>query len=350
MATISAVCIHTIFRFTADVSNLASNAVESSEIKLSNLNWKVKLQKASIGDNSKEVLGVSLVAEIDDKTMDWSCEAQTTFKLLRTDGKLDQSIVKYLPKRKFSNEEPSHGFDEFIDWNEFLEQFVDRNKAIFNVEISAEPSIRSRGLDIDRNYAKYRVMIEHIDELSNPGSFSPETIVRGIRWTINARKNGDKCSLYLYADERDMDMNWFYEVDATFRLLPFDEDDQPIERSFTRKFCHGMSSRGFSEFVTWAKFVDKRYTQGHRAIIEVELKMKDAEPRWKISDYKLSKENSLLLCIICLECFSSGNIFSTKCGHLFCKPCFDKTLEQRKTCPNCNAPTSADELHPIFFA
>lgn len=63
MATMSDSCFHTAFRFTADVSNLASNAVKSSVFELSNVDWKVKLlQMASNEDNSKKFLGVHLVS------------------------------------------------------------------------------------------------------------------------------------------------------------------------------------------------------------------------------------------------------------------------------------------------
>lgn len=70
MATTSDWCNHTIHRFTADVSNLASTAVESSVIKLSNVNWKVRLsQTASNKKNNKRVLAVHLVSEFDDKAV-----------------------------------------------------------------------------------------------------------------------------------------------------------------------------------------------------------------------------------------------------------------------------------------
>lgn len=360
MTTASDSDFHTIFRFVVDVSNLASNAVESSEVGLSNVNWKVKLQKVSIEENNKNILGVHLVSGFGDKTVDWSCEAQATFKLLRNDGKLDQSIVKYLPKQKFCNDERSHGFDEFVDWNEFLEHFASKNKAIFMVEISTEPSIQtnrpSQFVDrvqfVEREFARFRVTFEHVDKLTSAGSFSSQYIVRGINWKIKVEKVADKLGLFLYGAEKDMDMNWLYEAEATFRLIPFDEDAKPLERSIAQKFHCGLSNWGFSGFLSWTDFMDekKKYVEDNRAIVVVELKVNEPEPRWKIADFKLSKENSLLLCIICLECFSSGNIFSTKCGHLFCKPCFDKTIEKRKTCPNCNAPTDANELHPIFFA
>lgn len=125
MASTSICSFHTIFGFTVNVTDLASQPIESPEVKLSNINWKVKLKKKS--NDRKNKLGIFLVSNFDDNTVKWSCGAQATFKLLPNDNdELKQSIVKYLPKQKFSNEKRSHGYGKFVQWKKFLKHFVNK--------------------------------------------------------------------------------------------------------------------------------------------------------------------------------------------------------------------------------
>lgn len=125
MASTSICSFHTIFGFTVNVTDLASQPIKSPEVTLSNINWKVKLKKKS--NDRKNKLGIFLVSNFDDNTVKWSCGAQATFKLLSNDNdELKQSIVKYLPKQKFSNEKRSHGYGKFVQWKKFLKHFVNK--------------------------------------------------------------------------------------------------------------------------------------------------------------------------------------------------------------------------------
>lgn len=349
MASTSICSFHTIFRFTVDVTKLSSEPIESSEVKLSNIDWKVKLEKSNENSNK---LGIYLVSKLDENADNWSCEAQATFKLLPNDmDKMEQSIVKYLSKKKFSNYKRSHGFHEFVEWNEFLEHFVnEENVASFEVEISTEPSMRTiKRLGVDQKYAKFRVIVEDVSKLD--ACFSPETVVRGIRWKLLTRKKAENLSAFLWAENDDIGVDWSYKVEFSLELTSFDENIPSKKIKLTHRYRRETNDWGYDKFLSWTDFTDTKnnYVQNDRARFIVEMKVDEPEPQWKIGEYKLSKENSLLLCIVCLECFTSGNIFATKCGHLFCKPCFDKTIEQRQVCPKCNAPSSADEIRPIFF-
>lgn len=298
MANSTLCCYDANFRFTVDIKKLASKSVTSSEIRLSGVNWKVKVEKKSIKKFKKKVLGIYLMSEFDDKSKGWSCGAQAAFKLLpKDDDKMEQSIVKYLPRQKFTNDERSHGFNEFIQWNAFLEDFVDKNKnkAIFEIEISTEPSIRTIGLDVDQKYGKFRVNVKNIDKLGRCDS--PKTVVRGIKWWLCTKKDDDKLSLYLYADGNDLNINCFCEVEATFQLLSFDKKVAPVKKSLTQEFpFYGSNwNWGYKEFLKWSDFIsaDNSYVRNNTAIVDVEIKVNEPKPQWKIGDYNLSKENSL---------------------------------------------------------
>lgn len=347
MASATSCCFGSIFRFTFDISQFDTKPIESSEIRLSDVNWKIQLRKKSTDDGSKIVLGVYLVSTFDDSAANLSCEAQAAFKLLRNDNEIDQSIVKYLRKQQFSNLKQSHGFDEFIDWDDFLAHFVSESKAIFKVEISAEPLHRLTEMNIEQEYAKLHVLVKPVSELES--CFSPVIIVRGIKWKVLTKKNDDDLAIFLCADKLDMGKNWFYKVDCTFQLLSLDETDNGIKKVTTTNFHYDADDWGYLHFAKWSDFTSQRFTFANKANFLIEFKVHEPKPLWKLDKPNLSNANSSLQCCVCFECFTTGNISTIKCGHLFCVPCFTKSIKVRKVCPMCTVPTNANELHPIFF-
>lgn len=348
MATSTSCCCGTIFRFSVDVSQLATNSIESSEIQLSDVNWKIQLRKNQTDDGGKAVLGVYLVSAFDATNL--SCEAQATFKLLRNDNQIDQSIVKYLQKQKFSYHKKSHGFDEFIEWDNFLAHFVSEGKAVLKVEISAEPLHRlTAELNIEQEYAKLHVSVENVTELES--CLSPGIVVRGIKWHVFIRKKEDYLDIFLRANKPDLSKNWFYKVDCTFQLLSLEENDSGIKKITRANFHSELDDWGFKRFLEWSVFTSPRFTSipDNKANFLIEFTVHEPKPLWTLDKLKLSNANSSLQCSVCFECFTSGNISTIKCGHLFCEPCFAKSIEERKLCPSCKVPTDANELHPIFF-
>lgn len=347
MANATSSCFGTIFRFTVDVSNLASNPIESSEIQVNNVNWKIKLRKNTVDDGGTEALGIYLVSPFNHNTANSTCEAQAAFKLLRNDDQSDQSVVKYLRKQTFSNINRSHGFDDFIDWNDFHAHFVNEGKAILKVEISAEPIYRATEMNIEQEYAKIHVLLEKANELQS--CYSPVTVVRGIKWKLLIEKRDDALAIFLQADKMDMCKNWFYDVECTFELLSIEEENDGMKRMTRTDYHYDKDDWGFAHFIQWEDFTT-RYTYADQANFVVEFKVHEPRPLWKLNSFNLSKANSLLQCAVCLECFSTGEISTIKCGHLFCEPCFIKSTRDQQLCPVCKVPTSANDLHPIFFS
>ncbi len=62
-------------------------------------------------------------------------------------------------------------------------------------------------------------------------------------------------------------------------------------------------------------------------------------------------------CKICLDSFTwikkkGGEIYSTNCGHLFCKGCIHNHLQNSRSnsrCPICRKAISTDTIHPIYL-
>lgn len=283
----------------------------------------------------------------------WSCEAQAAFKLLHKEGRNDKSIVKYLPKHKFGHGNLCNGFEDFISWNAFLEDHVSNNEAIFEIEISTNPLNLNYRSGVDQTYTKFRVIMNDVSIAQC--YYSPKIVLRGIEWWIFIiqEMNGD-LSLCLSANTKQMISNWSYKASAIFRLLSYDDEIAPLERRIeTAEFRHEMDScYGLYEFIRWPELADvhKQYVLGDQGILEVELNVNEPTPLWDIGRCSLSKSNSMLQCCVCYDCFASGEIYSTKCGHLYCIPCFAKSVDGKPFCSVCNKPTSSVELHPVYFS
>eukprot|EP00770_Monocercomonoides_exilis_P012758 MONOS_12702.1-p1 / transcript=MONOS_12702.1 / gene=MONOS_12702 / organism=Monocercomonoides_exilis_PA203 / gene_product=unspecified product / transcript_product=unspecified product / location=Mono_scaffold00721:7722-8565(+) / protein_length=176 / sequence_SO=supercontig / SO=protein_coding / is_pseudo=false len=63
------------------------------------------------------------------------------------------------------------------------------------------------------------------------------------------------------------------------------------------------------------------------------------------NDDKTERNNCSFKCIICFDVPSDPVL--TQCGHLYCWNCLMEWLENRKTCPLCNASCNINEIVPI---
>lgn len=353
MAKATLTQIGSVFRFTVNTENINSNCVYSPEFEMSGLKWKVKLNKKLIAGSEEALLAVHLETVFSKDTMKWSCDAEAAFKLLRTEGPPEISVVKHLSKSTFDVDNLSHGVHDFMQWDTFLKNFATDNSATLEVGISTSPLKRKREKDQEIIKISAKVLVEICDAKKLEICFSPQTVLQGIRWKFECRKEGEFLAVFMNGDLNDMDINWSYKTHATFTLLTFDKNVEPCVRRFVHEFGRASySSWGYKDFLKWADFVDetKQYISPHgKANILVEFKVEPPEPKWKLQRSTLVKTSSSLECCICFESFTSGSIFSIECGHLFCKPCFDKAIERSSLCPTCQSTATSSQLRPIFF-
>lgn len=342
-------CVSTVFRYKANVPNSTATCIESPKFKLSDVNWRIKLCKTQTAERT--ALGIYLISSLDENMEEWSCEAKAMFKLLPKNDQTDRSIVKFLVKQKFGHANSSQGFDEFIDWKEFLEHYVSGNEAEFEIAVSANPLNRNVSPNLDQTYSKLRLRVDDVSELEDEQCYSPEVIVRGIKWRFLVKKMDDYLAVFLSSDSLDLHKNWSYKVDATFRLLSFDENVGEKSLVISHRFNYREFDWGFNHFLSWSEFTDKRkrYVVQDTANFELEFAVDEPKPLWEIDEYQMKTGNSSLHCSVCLELFSTGQIYSTRCGHLFCQPCFKNSIEGNEVCPMCKTPSKIAELHPIYF-
>lgn len=228
--------------------------------------------------------------------VEWSREAQATFKLLRTDGDSDKSVVKCLPRKTFENQYLSHGIDDFIEWDEFLKHHAPL--VTFEINISASPLTPKRNtiqkmIPISR---KMLFVIERPREMKNmEKKISSKIVVQGIRWRVSVMKEGEYLTVFLYGYYNDMDANWCYKVNARFTLLGKSDLDSKEVAEYER----GNNCMGLPQFLKWSEFVDgtKGYIKGRKAEIIVEIKGVDREPKWRLQCPTPLKTSSSFECI-----------------------------------------------------
>lgn len=351
MATLKLNDIGTVFLLKVNTEILNKTCEYSFEIELNNVKWKVKFcKKSTDGDANIQALAVYLVAAFDKSEMEWSCDAQAVFKLFQKDGRAVNCVVKDLSKKTFDKRNPCHGIDDFIKWDDFLQNHVNENQAKFEIEISTGVLERkSMALhDMERVSAQFHVAIEGASKLTN--CFSSEVVLQGVRWKVSCTKSGEFLVVYLSGNEDDIDSNWSYNVAAKFTLMSFKSDIKPISYKFVHEYGADFDW-GYPKFLKWSEFIDenKKYVSRDKANLFVEMKVEQPKPIWNIQRLALPAAGVTFECCLCLDSFSSGKIFSTKCGHLFCKPCFEKSIENRNVCPTCQTATSSTDLHPIYF-
>lgn len=270
-----------VSNFTLNViDDMQSKMVELPELRFSDVNWKIRLVKKSIGDNTKlDVISIYLVSYISDNTVKWSCEARAVFKLLQIKNDIENSsIVKYLPKQLFTNDFCVHGIENFIEWNQFIEHYVFAQKAFFEIEIYANPSLR--GFPIQEIGSVFRFMITNVSSFVT--SRSADVRLQGIRWHVRVQKQCNHLAVYLCAQEDDLDLNWCWNVTATFKLMSF-ERDEPVKKSFHQVYRWGVISWG-TNLIKRDDFVDRNqhYVVNDSAIIFCELRVHPAKPMWQI--------------------------------------------------------------------
>lgn len=356
MASTNLNCLETVFRFKLNINSLETGDIFSPELNLSKLSWKVKVCKRLTSENSDDVnvVDVFLVCEppSDIGIEKWSCRVRAVFKLLSL-ASSEKELTKVFSNKEFNNNCLSHGISEFCSWPDLLESqnhHVQENDVTFEVEILTSPLNCIKMMAMEQMSTKLRVIVENVSKLGN--TYSPEVIVRSIRWKIQTRKEDEHFAVYLWAVEDDMDINWCWEVEYSFKLMSFNSKIEPVDCKTTSDiFRWGTPSWGYGKLIKWPEFMDpkKRFVRNDTVIIEVKFTVNPPKPLWEC-EKSPTKVVSALECSICFENFCGREIAATKCGHIFCSKCINRSIEDRQKCPMCNAVAVIADLRPIFFS
>lgn len=129
---------------------------------------------------------------------------------------------------------------------------------------------------------------EHCLSLRIPGInqlksiWSPEMSIHGIRWNVILRKetdDNDKASLGVHLHcAKDVSSNWSLAGSASFKLLPFSKDINPLEYHISPTvFDSSHNTVGESEFISWNDLFDgaKHYVKNDAIQLQINVTAED---------------------------------------------------------------------------
>lgn len=242
---------------------------ESPQFLQHHMTWKLKVCVDGIFD---KYVNVQLVSVFNENTEDWTCKAAAKIKALSNGHNNDYE--QELDFIEFTKANSMHGFEEFILWKDFrVKDYVKNNVATFDVRILTKPPDRIPGIQHTSTTFRMRLLdLKNLDDLR-----SEEVIIRGIRWQIRTMKINDHLGVFLYANEDDMDLEYSWEVTATFTLASLGGAGESLTKTFKSVMFNWTNNAwGFSEFIKWSELIDenKKYTKNNAALLDIDVIVK----------------------------------------------------------------------------
>lgn len=320
-------CLGSVIRFTSDVSKIVSRCIESPEINLNNLLWKVKI----CYENS--FFWAYLQSSSSVRASNWTCDARATIKAL-PNNKHEGIFVRQLPNYRYSESKTNQRI-ELMSWSLFTSNYVNENEANFEIEISTIPVIRANSPpSMNLISTTFVIPLDNVNNLTAINS--SVVVVQGVKWRVQVRRNNQNLSLYLMADdENDFSLGTFYSVEAYFKLLTFHINTKSVVKSFTHHYSYGSLVNGIDDFLSWSTFTESnsKFIIQNKARIVVQLNVGEPQSTlWDIDEYNISAAETPEKCSKCANKFSDGIIYS-RCGHKICERCY--MADQSLKCSTC---------------
>lgn len=260
-----------VFQFNVHKSDFKDNypqsCIESPEFEVHSVAWKLqacRTREILEPDNS---FVITLMANFSGKTEAWSCEAEAEFKLLPK-GSYNPVHLRF-GYFNFDSARSSPNKKKLIGWDQLVTEYMVDDIATMDVKIKVKPPNRLAG--IQHASKKLLMCILNVNTLSN--LYSEETIVRAIRWKVLAMNRGEYLGVYVLANEDDMDLDYAWNVTATFDLMSL-EPGKILSRTFsTVQFDWTKTNHGFNKFIKWTDFVNlnNKYVIGNGALFQIQL-------------------------------------------------------------------------------
>lgn len=322
-----------------------TDCVESSEITLSNVSWKVKLCKRQTS-NGTDVVDFYLQS-LSNEHEYWSSDAQATIKLLPVND-IDRILVRKLAKRNYKNTNSANAVKAFISWEDFVQNYVNDNVAKFEIELSTNGVTHYAPRNVTQSFSRVQILLDDVSKLEDFNSSN--VVVQGVNWKVHVQRKDYYLGVFLEADEDDFSMGSSYNVTAVFKLLSFDFNTKPLTKTLVHNYRWGSTEQGFKEYLYWDDFLtsNNKYVFQGRAHLLVQFKVADPESLWDVEGNDIGMFHETLPCSKCNKQFGSGEIKShIYCGQLFCNGCSSKLLNYQ--CPSCKNVVYNNDIHPIHF-
>lgn len=334
--------LETRFSFTVSENDF-KNEIRTREVVVADVPWKLKLCKQSTRGGDIIKIGLMCLTPERLSKPDWSCEATATVSLRSFDFNQCNVMEKRIPQTVY-HQDCNSSLIEFIKLAD-LKPFEINKRFYFAAQISANPIKYHKPLEIKQTAIKFQIDVENVSELQLKNSLV--VTVRQMDWYVSVESDKKSLSIFLCNKRKFEDIEWSWKADVTFKLLSFNKNIEPITKSMTHTYYHDAPGRGFADFVSWDELMDseKKYVNNDRATFEIDLNVSPPRPVWEVPK---ALQKSILDCSICCQNIVERTPTATKCGHLFCKACIKRSIEENKRCPMCNTSTSLSDTIPIY--
>lgn len=263
------------FRFILDIERIKTTPTNTPAILLNGVAWTVSFKYKNNN------VDIHLVPNFVNNSAD-AIEVEASYKLFERIDRTDKTFAKFLSKRQMKNSETAI-IQKFVNWNDFFTNYVYKRLATFEIEIKTNPvnpKFLKPGEEIDVTSAKSIIELNHLNA-SNLNT-SSEMVLRGIKWNIYTEKKNESLSVYVQADEKSLDQRTL-RVDATFALLSFKTNVDPIKYTFSHTFRIGSSKLGIDHFVSLTELFNpnKELVLNGKANLFVEIHVDEPKQLWK---------------------------------------------------------------------
>lgn len=330
----------------------ALDSIYSPDIVLLNIPWQIEICKKYFVN--KQWLAIYLHCKKNEQTPKWSCSAFFTVKLKSFD-EIEESIEDQCDPYVCNQVQNWIGIPYFIEWCDLLDPIAGyvQNDTI-ELEIKIKVAQQNCNLTLDAldkhcencTMAKYQLTVTNIDKLI--AVRSPEFKLKHSPWTLTVYKSGsDDLAVHLESmlDEDDVKI---CDMRASFKLLTFKANTNPIETIKTQSIENG-DILDVNSIISFKDLLKPRSSYIEKNTIKIEVKLDANLKETMDNDSNNAPKRSRLVCAICFERLEDQDVATTICGHLFCLACIEKSIEKHNVCPSCKKSITKNDVHRVYL-
>lgn len=306
-----------------------------------------------VANNDEDLFDIHLCSLNPDKSDKWAIVGKAWIKLLSSDVNKEPLEANIGPV-VFNAKNTVWTYDSFVNWGEIMKpenSYVTDDSCMFEMKIQAS-MVQDTSIDElmkfemlrkccdNSTVGKFRLTINKLQE--SYGICSPEIILNGEPWRILVVK-GRHLELFIRGmnANADVDKEQLSVATIQIKLKSFDPAVAPVCKLLKDfNFDHSLCEYS-SKLISWKELIkrEKKFISNGSFVLEVEVKFNHPED---------SQNNKIdLVCPICLGNMKNNSMSTTRCGHLFCLPCIEQSLEINPICPSCKKATKLDDIIKI---